>query len=63
MRVAVKPGNFRWTRERAGRAPAELIRRFPKYAEWEAGVARPTLNQLERLARAVRAPIGYFSRL
>ncbi len=37
-----------------------LIPRFPKYSEWEAGAARPTLKQLERLARAVRAPVGFF---
>ncbi len=60
MRVIVRPENFRWTRERAGMDAEALVRRFPKYAEWEAGALQPTLKQLEELARAVRAPVGYF---
>ncbi len=59
-RIEVKPDSFRWTRERAGMDTEALIRRFPKYADWEAGFAQPTLKQLERLARTVHAPIGYF---
>jgi Zn-dependent peptidase ImmA (M78 family) len=37
----------------------ELLGRFPKLGEWEAGTARPTLNQLEDFARAVHVPVGY----
>ena len=60
IRVDVKPDNFRWLRERAGMDVAALTRRFPKYADWEAGAAQPTLKQIKRLARAVHAPVGYF---
>lgn len=61
MRVGVRPAMLRWARERAGLDPDDLIRRFPKLADWEdeaAGV-HPTLKQLEDFARATHAPIGY----
>ena len=60
MRVEVKPEQLRWVRERAGLSVDALVHRFPKYAEWESGATRPTLRQLERLAKATHAPLGYF---
>jgi Zn-dependent peptidase ImmA (M78 family) len=60
IRVAVNPDLLRWARERAGvMAAPELSGRFPKLPDWEAGVAQPTLNQLEAFARAVHVPVGY----
>ena len=59
-RVDVKPQLLRWARERARLDPAVLVRRFPKYLDWERGRARPTLKQLEAFARASRAPVGCF---
>ncbi len=59
-RVTVKPELFRWARERARLDAAALTRRFPKYEEWESGEARPTLKQLEDLAKATLTPFGYF---
>jgi len=32
--------------------------RFSEHAEWKAGTARPTMKQLERLAKTVHAPVG-----
>ena len=59
-RVAVRPELVRWARERAGHDDVEeLIGRFPKLAEWEAGDAQPTLKQLEAFAHAVHVPFGY----
>ena len=59
-RVAVEADLLRWARERAGEGAAdELSRRFPKLPEWEAGAAKPTLNQLEAFARAAHVPVGY----
>ncbi len=59
-RVDVKPELLRWARERARLDLAALVRRFPKYPEWERGTAQPTLKQLEAFARTSRAPVGYF---
>ncbi len=59
VRVDVKPEMLRWARERARRQREDLQAGFPKLAEWEAGAARPTLRQLERLAHALRVPVGY----
>lgn len=59
-RVDVKPELLRWARERARLDAAALVRRFPKYLDWEGGRARPTLKQLEAFAKISRAPVGYF---
>ena len=59
-RVDVKPELLRWARERARLDLAVLVRRFPKYIEWERGTARPTLKEIETFARTSRAPVGYF---
>ena len=60
LRVDVKPELFRWARERAGIDPDALVKRFPKYREWESGAVQPTFKQLERLANVTHAPIGSF---
>ena len=60
LRVDVKPGLFRWARERASIPVDALVRRFPRYLEWESGDRQPTLKQLEKLARVTHAPIGSF---
>lgn len=59
IRVSVKPQLLCWARERAGIDTDQLVRRFPKYLDWEAGNAQPTLKQLEKFARTTHAPIGY----
>ena len=58
-RVDVQPELLRWARERARLDVAVLVRRFPRYLEWERGTARPTLKELEAFARTSRAPVGY----
>lgn len=59
-RVAIRPDMLRWARERAGLDELDdLLGRFPKIAEWEAGEAQPTLKQVESFARAVHVPVGY----
>ena len=60
LRVDVKPELFRWARQRAGIDPETLVKRFPKYREWENGEIQPTFKQLEQLAKATHAPIGSF---
>ena len=59
-RIAASPGVLRWARERAGLSVADLQRRFPELAEWEAETTRPTMGELERFAKATRAPFGFF---
>ena len=58
-RVAVNTELLCWARERAGLAQDDLIGKFKKLPEWEAGKARPTLKQVEAFARAVHVPVGY----
>lgn len=58
--VSIRPELFRWARARAGIHDAgNLLGRFPKLSEWEAGEARPTLKQLEAFAKVLNVPIGY----
>lgn len=59
-RVNVSPGMLQWARQRSGRSVADLIGRFPKLADWEAGRLSPTMSQLEKYAQATYTPIGYF---
>lgn len=59
-RVAINPDLIRWARERAGILHVDdLVGRFPKLLEWEAGIVLPTLRQLEIFAQSVHVPIGY----
>jgi transcriptional regulator with XRE-family HTH domain len=51
---------LRWARQRSGRSVEDLIGRFPKLADWEAGRLSPTMRQLEGYAQATYTPIGYF---
>ena len=53
------PEMLRWARERAGRTQQELTAAFPKLDRWERGDEQPTLNQVERFAKAVHAPVGF----
>lgn len=57
-RVDVKPELLRWARNRSGVKVDALVRKFPKYNEWETGEARPTLRQLRMFAKATHAAIG-----
>lgn len=58
--VDVNPQVLQWARRRAGMETSTLVNRFPRYREWESGAARPTLKQLERLARMLHSSVGYF---
>lgn len=60
MNVEIKPALLRWASERSGFTRNELVSRFPRLDDWESGLARPTLKQIERFAKATYTPIGYF---
>jgi Zn-dependent peptidase ImmA (M78 family)/transcriptional regulator with XRE-family HTH domain len=58
--ISIKPEILIWARQRAGFEVDELSKPFPKLAEWERGASSPTLMQLEKLAKRLWAPLGYF---
>lgn len=57
-RVPVNPVTLRWAQERSGKDVETLVRRFPKYREWEAGKVKPTYRQLSDFAKATYTPFG-----
>jgi len=59
LRVEVQPGLLRWACERAGFGLQELAEKIPQLPAWASGDKKPTLQQLEKFARTVHAPIGY----
>lgn len=60
IRAPVNPQMLSWARQRVGLERDDLVRRFKKLPEWEAGAMKPTLKQLESFARTVHVPVGYF---
>ena len=57
-RVAIAPELLTWARDRAGLSIADMSKRFPRIAQWEAGDLRPTMRQLEDFANAAHVPLG-----
>ncbi|MCL4458788.1 MAG: ImmA/IrrE family metallo-endopeptidase [Chloroflexi bacterium] len=57
-RVTISEPVLRWAMERSG-SPGAVARKFPKLPEWLSGKSRPTLRQLEELAKATSTPLGY----
>lgn len=60
IRLEIKPELLSWARERAGYDPDGLAHRFQKLAAWEQGTAKPTLRQVENLARFFHRPLSVF---
>ena len=60
VRIEVNPSVIRWACARSGRSVEDLQKRFPRLMDWERGRVRPTLKQLEALAKATFTPIGFF---
>jgi Zn-dependent peptidase ImmA (M78 family) len=58
-KVAVKYDLITWARERSGLRTEALVKKFPKFRQWERGEAQPTLRQLEALAKTTSTPLGY----
>lgn len=56
----VKPELIRWAVERSCLPAEELTERFPKLDQWQRGQRRPTMKQLEDLAKRTMTPLGYF---
>ena len=58
-RVAVNPEVIRWAVQRS-EVPETIEKKFPKLVEWMKNETKPTLKQLEQLARATSTPLGFF---
>ena len=58
-RISVSEPVLRWALERSCQR-ANLEGKFPKLPEWLSGSGKPTLHQLEDLAKATSTPLGYF---
>ena len=59
IRVPVPPEMIRWACERAGHDLAHFAERIPQLPAWIRREKKPTLKQLERLARLTHTPLGY----
>jgi Zn-dependent peptidase ImmA (M78 family) len=59
-RVEVSRAVLRWALERSSKDISTLSEKFSKLQEWIDGQSKPTLRQLEALARATSTPLGYF---
>lgn len=59
-RVAVNAKILDWALDRSGLTPPAVEHRFPKIRQWIAGQSRPTLRQLESLAKLTLTPLGFF---
>lgn len=58
-RVSVKPALLQWACDRAQVDPEKLRERFPKYDDWESGILKPTLRQVENFARFTHVAVGF----
>lgn len=58
-RIDVEPTMLVWACARSGVPRSKLANRIPQLPEWLSGKKRPTLKQLEKLARATHTPLGY----
>ena len=58
-RVAVNPEVLRWAIQRADAAEV-MEKKFPKLTSWLKNETKPTLKQLEQLAKATSTPLGFF---
>lgn len=58
VRVDVAPSVLTWALDTTGTGTEALRRRF-QVTEWLSGGSRPTLNQLQRFAKAAGIPFGY----
>lgn len=59
-RVEVNGAVLQWALDRSGKDLSTLRDKFSKLQEWVDGQSKPTLRQLEALARATSTPLGYF---
>jgi Zn-dependent peptidase ImmA (M78 family) len=59
-RVNVNRNVLRWAVSRSGQELDDLEHKFPRIHEWVEEESKPTLRQLELLAKATLTPLGFF---
>jgi len=57
--IFVSDSILQWALRRSGKRE-EIIIQFPKLQKWLRGETKPTLRELEKLAKATYTPLGYF---
>jgi len=57
--ISVNPNMLIWAIARAGHAVDEYLHQFPAIKEWVDQVKKPTVKQLEKLAKKLHLPFGY----
>lgn len=58
--IPINPALLVWARERAGLSRDDVLQKFRRLAEWEAGEGAPTYPQLEQLSDTFKVPIAVF---
>ena len=58
--ITISEPILRWAMNRSGRGVDDLQHTLPKLSKWLKGEIRPTLRELERLAKATSTPLGFF---
>lgn len=58
--IAINPGVFDWVLKRCGLSRRDLQSKFPKIEQWATGASKPTLRQIESLAKSTSTPLGFF---
>lgn len=63
-RAHINPKMLIWARQRVNADPAVVAKRagtsLAIYQEWEAGERRPTIKQLQKVAKYLKRPVGQF---
>ncbi|MEI6315653.1 MAG: ImmA/IrrE family metallo-endopeptidase [Syntrophus sp. (in: bacteria)] len=58
--VPISEPILRWAMTRSGRGVDELQRTLPKLTKWLKGESRPSLPEVEKLAKETSTPLGFF---
>ncbi|MFY9981715.1 MAG: XRE family transcriptional regulator [Methanoregula sp.] len=58
--VPISGSILRWAMARSGRGQDDLQHSLPKISKWLNGESRPTLPEVEKLAKATSTPLGFF---
>ncbi|MFH0411283.1 ImmA/IrrE family metallo-endopeptidase [Corynebacterium sp. L4756] len=58
VHVPIQPTVFDWARTKIALTDEELVKKFPKFKQWESGEAEPTLKQAREFAKLAHIPFG-----